>query len=446
MNDEHVLIRKMQQRLAKHGIRHTRMLVGFSGGADSVALLHALTAALGKENVEALHINHMLRGAESERDERFCRDFCMKHGISFSAVRADVPALSRGVAVEEIAREVRYAHYERVAAEKNCRHVALAHHAGDNLETMIFCLCRGTGLAGISGIPPVRPLGSCTVCRPLIDCTKEEILDYLEKHSLPFVTDSSNADEQYTRNFIRHSIIPALLSINPNVRENAVRTAEIASFAVTHLNTEARTLLAPYPRASAPADRLRTLDGALRYAALSELYRDVGGSMLSAAQSDAVTELLFHGTKGHAVDLSGNIRAMLDGEDLRFLKADEPTPAQDAVPLCRGRNEISPALLVFVGEAPSEKELRAASFCKRARIPLASLPSLFLRPRENGESYRFGGMTRSFKKLLCGKSTREKSRPLFCDGEGILWHPAFAVADRARTEETIPVTYLEFDI
>ncbi|MBQ9748785.1 MAG: tRNA lysidine(34) synthetase TilS [Clostridia bacterium] len=447
MKADHILLTKMRARLTRHGVREgARVLVGFSGGADSVSLLHALATLLGADRVEAIHINHMLRGEESERDERFCRAFCEKHGISFSAHRVDIPTLSGGTAIEETARNARYALYETVAETERCPFIALAHHAGDNLETMLFCLCRGAGLAGMSGIPPVRPLGTRTVIRPLIDCTREEILSYLRENALPHITDSSNTDEQYTRNFIRSQVIPALLRVNPRAEENAVHTAEAASLAAAHLISDARVLLAPYPRAEAPLAVLRPLDGALLYTVLNELYRDAGGTTLPRAQSEAIVSLLKEEKKGHAVDLTGGISARIDGDTLRLqYRATSAPTLQAASHLYRGRNEPTHGILVFVGETPPDALVARAHFTATAYIPERSLDTLLLRPRENGEHYRLRGMTRSLKKLLSGRSVREKSRPLLCDGEGILWHPSLPPADRAASTGGVPVVYLEYE-
>jgi hypothetical protein len=242
-------------------------------------------------------------------------------------------------------------------------------------------------------------------------------------------------------------VIPALCKINPHAEENAVRTAETMSLASHHLQTDARVLLAPYPRAQAPYRVLLETDGALLYTVLNELYRDAGGTSLTAVQSAAIIDLLVSEKKGHAVDLTGNITARLDGETLRFTKTAENAPSRlsEPIPLSYGKNEWQKALL-FVGEEPPRELLRRASFAASVRIPRSSLPTLSVRHRENGEGYRFGGMTRSFKKLLSGRSQREKNRPILCDGDGILWHPAFSLADRARDDAEVPVFYLESDV
>ncbi len=425
-----------------------KTLVGFSGGADSTALLHALSTYLGKNRIVAFHLNHMLRGAESLRDEAFCRAFCAEHEIVFACKRVDIRALSGGTALEETARKARYEALNEAAVSYGCTTVSLAHHAADNLETMLFHLCRGAGLHGIAGIPPKRPLENLHVVRPLLDCTREDILSYLEANSLSFVVDSTNTDTEYTRNFIRERILPPLKKINPQAEENARKTADIARNAASHLEAEATLFLNDHPSAEAPAEKLRALSPALLYAVLAALYKEAGGETLSAVQSAAIIELLFEQKRGHKVSLSGKITAKFDGEMLRFLNEnDRETPVFcEKIPLHMGENRLENGIFVFIDmqkadfSSMKKEEIR---FCATARLPKASLETLCLRPRENGEGYRFGGMTRRFKKLLSGTDSRTKNRPIFCDKAGILWHPNFPPADRAKAAETIEVVYIE---
>ena len=152
----------------------SRVLVGFSGGADSTVLLSVLHELLG-EKVSAFHVNHMLRGSEADEDESFCREFCRKREIPFSCIRIDVASLCGGTGVEEAARNARY-----FALSEECRRVgaskiALAHTASDNIETVIFNLSRGASLSGMRGIPVKRAQEELEIIRPLILCTREEI-------------------------------------------------------------------------------------------------------------------------------------------------------------------------------------------------------------------------------------------------------------------------------
>lgn len=197
------------------------VVCGLSGGADSVALLLSLYELKDKLkiNVEAVHVNHCLRGDESDRDENFCHELCNRLGINFTAVSCNVKAFAaeHGKSVEEAARSMRYEVFSDVSKGKK---IATAHNANDNLETMILNMSRGTGIKGMAGIPPIRG----NIVRPLLAVTRSEIEAFLaEKHQI-FVTDSTNLSDDYTRNKIRHKIIPLLAELNSSVIETSINT------------------------------------------------------------------------------------------------------------------------------------------------------------------------------------------------------------------------------
>ncbi|MDE5859121.1 MAG: tRNA lysidine(34) synthetase TilS [Oscillospiraceae bacterium] len=181
-----------------------------SGGADSVALLLALkklSAEFGV-TVTAVHINHLLRGDESDSDESFCRDLCSRLNIPLTVFRRNAAAFahSLGASVETGAREMRYRIFSEISADK----IATAHNLNDNAETLIFRIARGTGLRGLAGIPPVRD----NIIRPLLRCSRDEIEAFLAEEGQDFVTDSTNLSESYTRNKIRRRIIPEMSALH----------------------------------------------------------------------------------------------------------------------------------------------------------------------------------------------------------------------------------------
>ena len=204
-----------------------RILTALSGGADSVALLVSLYEEIGAERLAAAHVNHCLRGAESDRDESFCRSLCEKLGIPLAVARRDVNAERRkGESVEDAARRIRYEELTRAAKLQNCEFIATAHNANDNAETLLLNLVRGAGGAGMAGIPHERDLGDgIRVIRPLLGTTRGEIETFLEERNIGHVEDSTNASTDYTRNLIRHQVMP--------------RLAEANSATVTHLNAAA---------------------------------------------------------------------------------------------------------------------------------------------------------------------------------------------------------------
>ncbi len=191
------------------------VIVGVSGGADSIALLHCLYSLSKKLGIKvcACHINHNLRGEESRRDEYFVRGFCDSLGIPLQVFSIDVTGnVKKHESIEERARKMRYSCFEKMCNEKNAK-LATAHTASDNAETVFINILRGTGTKGLTGIPPIRG----NIIRPILRCTRDDIEEYCRINSLEFVTDSTNLNDDYTRNKIRHNIIPLLKEFNPSL-------------------------------------------------------------------------------------------------------------------------------------------------------------------------------------------------------------------------------------
>ena len=234
-----------------------RVLCGLSGGADSVVLLHLLLSLKQEYSLRilAVHVHHGIRGAEADRDEAFCRQLCREYGVRLYCEHADVPgyAAESGRNLEDTARCLRYEVFRRLRAEADIDRIALAHHADDNMETVLLNLTRGSGLAGICGIPPVRG----EIIRPLIACKKSDIAGYCAENGLSYVTDSTNADPSYARNFIRSHVIPLLVELNPEVQQAFYQTSAIARAddealwleSETHTLSEGRRKLSALPDA-----------------------------------------------------------------------------------------------------------------------------------------------------------------------------------------------------
>lgn len=185
--------------------------VAFSGGADSVCLLSLLDSYKEKFGYKlfATHVNHNIRGEEAKRDARFCEDFCEKRGIKFTLIETDVPNLAKkGEGLEEAARRLRYEALSNLEFD----FLATAHHLDDNAETILLNLIRGTGIKGLCGIPQKRD----NIIRPLLDYSKQEILNYCSENMLPFVVDSTNFENCCKRNILRNNVLPVLKEINPS--------------------------------------------------------------------------------------------------------------------------------------------------------------------------------------------------------------------------------------
>ncbi len=200
-----------------------RVTVALSGGADSMSLLYALNSLKDELGISlfAAHLNHMIRGDEALRDEEFVKSECKKLGVELFCERVCVPDIAKnnGQSLELAAREARYSFLKSVSKGGL---VATAHTASDNLETMLFNLVRGTAISGLCGIPPKRDI----YIRPLILATRENVEAYCKQNNISFVTDSTNLSDDYTRNKLRHKVIPVLKEINQSVETAAINTAD----------------------------------------------------------------------------------------------------------------------------------------------------------------------------------------------------------------------------
>lgn len=200
--------------------KEDKILVALSGGADSVALLLLLHTA--GYQIEAAHCNFHLRGDESNRDETFVRQLCRKNHIPLHTTDFDTTQYATGqhISIEMAARELRYNWFEKLRKECKADVVAVAHHQDDSVETMLLNLIRGTGITGLLGI---RPRNGAIV-RPLLCINREEIISYLQSIHQDYVTDSTNLEDEYTRNKIRLNLLPLMQEINPSVKNNLIET------------------------------------------------------------------------------------------------------------------------------------------------------------------------------------------------------------------------------
>ena len=208
--------------------RGMKLCVALSGGLDSVCLLHYLYehAAAYQITLSAAHLDHGIRGEEAVRDALFCEKLCAEWGIPLYMERADVPALVKehGGGVEEVARAVRYAFFRRIVAEKGVDAVATAHHLNDVAETVLFRLARGTSPAGMRAITEYEG-----IVRPLLSVTRAELEAYADEKGLYHVQDSTNENVDYTRNYIRHTVFPALEKISPRAQEHFAHFAHLTA-------------------------------------------------------------------------------------------------------------------------------------------------------------------------------------------------------------------------
>ena len=275
------------------------LVIATSGGADSTALLDLLSR-LPEYNLHliAAHLNHSLRGDESDADEEFCRGMAASHAIRFESRRVDVRTLAseNQLNLEDAGRRARIRFFDEICLKYGATAVVLAHHADDQAETLLMRLLRGSGLTGLSGMAYRNARG---YVRPLLDVSRAEIEQYLRGHGLEWREDASNSDTIYLRNRIRHELLPLLEGYNPAIRSSLAGTASIISgdeILLGELTEQAfgQTCRMGEGGVVSSVERLRSLNPALRRRVLRHSYRQVAGTLegLALRHIDAICELI----------------------------------------------------------------------------------------------------------------------------------------------------------
>ncbi len=428
------------------------MLVALSGGADSCALLHLLYDAsrdLGFP-LYAAHVNHNIRtekyGNEAARDENFCRSLCNTLGVTLFTLSKNVPSLARDTktSLETAAREARYSFFAEIMKKHGIKILATAHNADDNLETQIFNLARGCGIEGMRGIPEIRPFSEVcdgVIVRPILCATKSEILDFCRENDFEFVTDSTNLEDDCTRNRIRHNVIPELVDLFGTPQKAAARLAQLASSDAEYLDMTARDLLSK-SGGVIEIKKLNSLHVSIASRVISIAYGVVADAYLEQTHIDAVLKLSNAGVAHSSISLPCKISARIEENKLIFV-ANELKTVTDGYcqTLAPGINVIpSRDFAIFTGDGAPERLSEADgvsySFFSSAKLKIGETDTLVARNRREGDTIRDGGMTKKVKKLLCDKKIALDDRdtlPFVCCNDQIAYIPACAVADAYKS-------------
>ena len=423
------------------------ILLGLSGGADSSALLIML-AEYAKQvgsRIYAAHLNHGIRGDEADRDEQFCKELCSRVGVEFFSKKLDIPSIASasGESVETAARNARYDFFYKIMKEMGIKILATAHNADDNLETLLFNIARGTGLGGLCGIPESRPIGDCVVIRPILTMEKEKIISFCENNGLSFVTDSTNADNEYTRNKIRNRIIPILKEINPSAVRNASRMTGSLKDDSLCLQSMADWFVEELGgNYSIELEKLCGSPSSIVNRALIRLYDEItGGRSLEATHINAIKELAKKGIPHSSISLPNGIEARVENCKLCFTVKSKEDFSFDGfnILLGDGKNEIENAgVEIFLNDLNYSKNIYKKSILLSIESDTID-GALVARNRAPGDKILLGGMHKSVKKLYNEKKIPLELRnriPIICDKSGIIAIPFIGIRDGARVKQS----------
>ncbi len=467
------IVERVKRTIQRHGmLSASAVVVGVSGGADSVALLHILRqlASELRLSLHAAHLNHRIRGAEADADAAFVADLARKWDVPIVVESVDVPALAkrRKLALEEAARQARYAFLLKVARQVGASAVAVAHHADDQVETVLMHLIRGAGLAGLRGILPVSDLtrlrigdrehlsgGPVWLVRPLLEVTKDEILAYCRDNDLSFRFDRSNLDTTYFRNRIRYDLLPVLETYNPNIREVLRRTAAVAAddyaFFASELQKAWQQVLHDEGEGWLAFDLLewRALPKSLQRGVLREAVRRLRQTLrdINWIHIENALEVLSTKETGASATLPQGLAATIRYG--RFYVADAswsppaevpqldgapisiPVPGQTVLP--NGRWLLETEILDAV---PDEALQNPDPWQAWLDMDVAGR-DLALRPRQPGEKFAplgMGGRMKQVSELMINAKVPREWRtdwPLLCNARQVLWVVGLHVDQRA---------------
>ena len=393
-----------------------------SGGADSMALLWGMYLLREKLGITlaAAHFNHHLRGQESQRDEMFVREFCEGFDIPLTVGGAAVKAGKKGL--EAAAREARYAFFETLPGK-----IATAHTADDNAETVLMHLVRGTGLKGLGGIAPIN--GKCI--RPMLGCTRQQVLRFLEEYHISFVEDSSNAEDTFLRNRLRHQVMPILKAENPRLAEN------MSAMAMDLRHDEAALSQMVKWESCPDVTELKTMPSVIRSRVLERFLKENGVKEPERAHIALAEQLVFSEKPSASACFPGGVTV---ARRYNSLVAEEGSVAFETMVLPEQGSVEVQGLRITVSSA-TEIINTQDTFTVIPAGPMV------LRCRQSGDEIRLPGGTKTVKKLFIDRKIPAQERlqiPIVADENGVLGIYGIGV-NLDRTAKALPALQIRFE-
>lgn len=441
------MLEKVRKTITEYSLfpKGAKIVVGVSGGADSVCLLHLLHRMQKEREWQllAVHIHHGLRGAEADADAQFVETLCREMGIFCIVKRANVraEAKARGVGEEEAGRLIRYEVFRELAGTEG--RIAVAHHRKDQAETLLMRLCRGTGMTGLVGMLPLRE----NICRPLLFCSREEIEAYCRAEGLSWQEDATNGQAIYTRNKVRLQVLPLLEEINPRAEEHIAKTASLLAEEEEYMEQQA-AVCERAVRLDAPNGEIRlrrsavmALHPAMRRRVLRRAMQSFWQTEPSLVQLTALEELL-QKQSGKKRVFTGGVCAENRYHILVLYREAERVPKQEgfcfALPM-EGEGEIPEAGLayrIWLSEEPVEI---SQDVCTNVFDYDKIEKNLFCRTRRTGDVIRLQAGRKKIKDVFIDEKIPKEERdriPLIAAEQEILWIPGVRRSAAGLVDET----------
>ena len=393
------MLNKLTSFAAQYGMLEPgdQVVCALSGGPDSMALLWALYLLREKLQLQlsAAHFNHGLRGEESDRDQEFVTEFCRDYDIPLHLGSASVVSGAKGL--EAAARDARYAFLESLPGK-----IATAHHADDNAETVLMHLVRGTGLKGLGGIAPVRG----RLIRPMLGITHQEILAFLEEYHIPYVLDSTNGEDAFLRNRIRHQVMPLLRQENPAIPENMSAMALRLRQDEQALDRIARQQM------TTDVNKLRSMDGAVRSRVLTMLLTQWGVREPERVHVVQLEKLVNSPNPSAKARFAGGITVTRVYDRLELLQ--ENPHLEETCIACPGVTKV-PGWNLKISCYPVEEEQEGWQLHPQGQM--------VIRSRQAGDTFTLPGGTKTLKKIWIDRKIPASLRsriPVLADHLGVL--------------------------
>jgi tRNA(Ile)-lysidine synthase len=443
------LVQKVTKTIVQENLieENDKVLLGISGGIDSTTLLFVLLEVQTKIGFELglAHINHMLRGKESERDERFIKELARKLNIPLYVRKSDIKkmAVEKGLSIQHAGREARYAFFDEVMTQHGYNKIAVAHNLDDQIETFLLRTLKGTGLRGLSSIPIKRD----AIIRPFLNTYRVAITEYARRHAISFVEDSSNNKIVYERNYVRKEVFPILERLNPRFKEKLFFLLKDLTY-IDHLfEDKANAFCRKHQKSkdgdiSLGTDSLNKIDNETKFRVISNIIASLEPEFIPLREHlRQINNILSANGPNLVATLPHGVKIKKTYNHLLFTNKPLVLPIQEAFSLSMGKNVLQPFGLDLHLLQPRKT---ARLFSKNKNIALFDndkLGLLTIRTFINGDTFMPLGMKGKMKLkdfFISLKIPKEKRRtiPLLLSDNDIIWIIGLRIDERFKITES----------